>query len=200
MVKLLAACAALLALLGFAPASADAAMADPAFTVRLLSANGSGCPPGSTTVVPSSTSMFTMIYGSYIATAGGGAPALGFRKNCQLNVSVSVPAGWTYGLLEVNYRGFANLDTGAQGALSASYYFAGLPQTYHVDHSLAGPRRGNYELTNRAAVVEWAPCHFTGTLNINTAITLTAGSGTSFLNLLTIDSPDPPFRLDFRRC
>ena len=50
---------------------------------------------------------------------------INFRKNCQINVDVGVPAGWTYGIAAVVYRGYAHLGKGARGTLAASYYYAG---------------------------------------------------------------------------
>ena len=204
MVKLAAVCAVLLSCLGFAPATANAAMSDPVFTVHLLSANGSGCPPQSTAVSQATSSEFTITYSQYIATAGDGAGPLDFRKNCQLDVSVGVPAGWTYGILEVDYRGFAFMDKDAHGTLAAAYYFAGLAKTYQQNHALAGPQSGDYEFTDQAKVVGWAPCHFNGTLNVNTSVLLFAGANKSFANELTMDSSDinlsTVYHLGFEKC
>src|SRR5579859_1635416 len=129
MVKLAALCAVLFSCLALAPSPANAATSvqPPYFTVRLLSANGSGCPPGSTAVSQANSTEFTVTYSQYMATAGGGASAGEFRKNCQLNVNVGVPSGWTFGILAVDYRGYAHLGNAARGTLSASYYYAGLP-------------------------------------------------------------------------
>jgi hypothetical protein len=204
MVKLAAICAAIFSCVAFAPATASAAPSQPSFTVRLLTANGSGCPLGSAAVSQASSSEFTLTYSQYIATAGGGAPPTDFRKNCQLNVSVGVPSGWTYGILEVDYRGYAYLGHNARGTLSADYYFAGHSQTARQQHSIYGPRDGDYEFTDRATAVVYAPCHFSATLNMDTAVRLFAGSDKSLLNELTMDSTDVDmstiYHLGFRRC
>jgi hypothetical protein len=205
MVKLAAICAALFSCLAFAPASASAAATPPPhFTVRLLSVNGSGCPPGSTAVSQASSTAFTVTYSQYIATAGDGASPASFRKNCQLNVTVGVPSGWTFGILSVDYRGYAHLGKAARGALSASYYYAGLPQTYQSQHSIPGPTDRDYGFTDQSAAVAYAPCHFNATLNVNTDVRAFAGSEKSFLNLLTMDSTDVNmstiYHLAFKQC
>jgi len=205
MVKLAALCAALFSCLAFAPAAANAAPTQPPyFTVRLLSANGSGCPPDSTAVSQANSTEFTVTYSQYIASAGGGASPLDFRKNCQLNVSVGVPSGWTFGILSVDYRGYAHLDYGAHGTLSASYYYAGLPQTYQQMHSIYGPRDGDYELTDQSGAVAYAPCHFNATLNVNTSLRAYAGLDKSYANQVTMDSTDVNmstiYHLAFRQC
>ena len=206
MKKLAAFCAALFTWLALAPVAANAAATDPLphFTVHLLSANGSGCPPGSTAVSQASDSEFTVTYSQYIADAGDGAGPLDFRKNCQLNVSVGVPGGWTFGISAVDYRGYAHLGNSAQGTLSASYYYAGLPATYRQQHSIYGVTDGDYEFTDQAPIVAWAPCHFTTTLNVNTELRAYRGSDPSDLSVLTMDSTDVNmstiYQLTFREC
>jgi hypothetical protein len=206
MVKLAALSAVLFSCLALAPAPANAATSaqPPYFTVHLLSANGTGCPGGSTAVSQATSTEFTVTYNQYIATVGDGARPGDFRKNCQLNVSVGVPSGWTFGILAVDYRGYANLGKAAYGTLSASYYYAGLPQTYQQTHSIYGPKDGNYEFTDQAAAVAYAPCHFNATLNINTAVRAYVGSDKTFYNLLTMDSTDVNmstiYHLAFRQC
>ena len=208
MVKLLAVtCAALFACLAIAPASARAAVPGqptPGFTVQLQSVNGSGCPVGSTAVSAPNDTTFTVTYDSYLVDAGNGAPATDFRKNCQLNVLVGVPAGFTYGIVSEQYRGFAALDTGARGLLLTSYYFSGISGTYYANHTLFGPMNGIYESDDAQPVITWAPCHFTGTMNVNTSLQVFKGKNPSFFNELTMDSTDVHiatyFHLAFKTC
>jgi hypothetical protein len=207
MIKLAAFCAALFSCLAFAPASASAATPDqppPYFTAHLLTANGSGCPPGSADVTQLSDTTFTVTYSQYIASAGGGADPIDFRKNCQLNVNVGVPSGWTFGIQEVDYRGYAHLGNGARGTLVASYYYAGLPSTYHQQHPMYGPTDGDYEFNDLAGVIAYAPCHANVGLNINTEVRAYTGSDKSYLNVLTMDSTDVSestiYHLSFRHC
>ena len=186
------------------PASAAAPAAPPSFTVRLLTANGSGCPVGSTAVSRLSSTAFTVTYDQYIAASGGGTSPLNFRKNCQLNTRVGIPAGWTFGVSEVDYRGYAHLGRGARGAVGASYYFAGLPGSSTQGHLIPGPTDGDYEFNDRAALVTWAPCRTAVGLNINTSLCAYAGPDRSYLNLLTMDSTDVSlgtvYHLIFKRC
>jgi hypothetical protein len=212
MFKLAALSAALFSSLALAPTTASAATpADavtsaqsPSFTVRLLTANGSGCPRGSTAVSRLSKSEFTVTYDQYIAASGDGTSPLNFRKNCQLNTKVGIPAGWTFGVGEVDYRGYAHLGKGARGTIGASYYFAGLPGTSRQRHRIHGASDRDYEFNDQATVVAWAPCKTAVGLNINTELRSYAGSDPSYLNLLTMDSTDVSlstvYHLVFRKC
>ena len=209
MVKLLAVfCAALFSCLAIAPAPARAAVPgqppNPQFTVQLSSVNGSGCPVGSTAVSAPDNTEFTVTYDDYLADAGNGAPPIDFRKNCQLNVLVGVPAGFTYGIVSVQYRGFAALDTGAQGLLLTSYYFSGIPGTYYANHTIFGPVNGLYEFDDHQPVITWAPCHFTGTINVNSSLQVFKGKNPRFFDEMTMDSSDVGFatyfHLAFKTC
>jgi hypothetical protein len=181
-----------------APA-AGAAVSQPSFTVALLSENGTGCPSGTTRVSALNSTEFTVNYDSYVAYAGDGAAPVDFRKNCQLDVQVGVPSGWTFGIVAADYRGYAGLDAGARGTLEASYYFSGMPIATQLAHPLSGPQDGEFEFTDQAPHVAWAPCHFSGTLNINTSISVYAGSSQSFLNEVSMGS-SPVFHLGFEQC
>ena len=207
MVKPLAVfCAALFACLAIAPASARAATPSqpPHFTVRLLTVLGSGCPYGTAAVSAPTDTTFTVTYSNYTASAGGGADPGDFRKNCQLNVLVGVPSGFTFGIAGVQYRGFASLDTGARGTLQADYYYAGQPGTYPQNHSITGPMSNDYEFDDTQPVIAWAPCHFNNTVNVDTSLRVFQGTDPSFFNLLTMDSTDVGiatiFHLSFRHC
>jgi hypothetical protein len=198
MVRLVAVCGALFLCLAFAPA-VGAAVSQPSFTVALLSTNGSGCPPGTTRVSAPNNTEFTVTYYKYIAYAGDGAAPGDSRKNCQLDVQVDVPSGWTFGIVAAEFGGYAGLDAGARGILEANYYFSGDPIITPLLHPLSGPQDGDYEFTDRASLVTWAPCHFNGTLNVNTSISVYAGSHQSFLNEVSMSS-SPVFHLGFEHC
>lgn len=212
MFKLAALGAALFSSLAVVPMSASAASPasavkpsqPPSFTVRLLTANGSGCPLGSSAVSRLSSSEFTVTYSRYIAAAGSGVSPIDFRKNCQLDTRVGIPAGWTFGVSEVDYRGYAHLGRRARGTVAASYYFAGLPGTVTQSHQIRGATDRDYEFDDRATVVTWAPCKTSVGLNINTELRAYSGSDPSYLNLLTMDSTDVSlgtiYHLAFRKC
>jgi Domain of unknown function (DUF4360) len=202
-VKLLAVtCAALFSCLAFAPAPASAAPSSKPsalFTVQLLSVNGSGCPVGSATVRATSAATFEVDYSAFLVVAGSGMGPGGFPENCQLDVLVSVPSGWTYGIASEQYRGFAQLGTGAQGQLQASYYFSGIPGTYSANRTLSGPMSNDFEFDDQQSVSVFAPCYFTGTLNINTSLQVLQGKDPSFFNELMMSATDSP-RLSFKQC
>ncbi|WP_240508838.1 DUF4360 domain-containing protein, partial [Streptomyces ossamyceticus] len=128
-----------------------------------------------------------------LAQVGGGAPSTAFRKNCQLNLRVHVPGGFTYAIASVDYRGFASLQRGANGTQKASYYFQGSPDTAARSHAFNGPLEDNWQATDETdwGQLVWAPCGVERNFNINTELRVNRGSSpASSTSFMTMDSTD----------
>jgi hypothetical protein len=110
--------------------------------INVATVNGSGCPQGTTAVaVSEDNTAFTVTYSAYLAQVGGNSDPTAFRKNCQLNLVVHVPQGFTYAIASADYRGFASLQRGASGAQKASYYFQGSSNTAFQEPPVQRPLR-----------------------------------------------------------
>nr|MDT0659161.1 DUF4360 domain-containing protein [Micromonospora sp. DSM 115978] len=177
------------------PASARGIMDDPPddqVVIELVAMAGSGCPPGTADVAisPDNTA-FTTIYSEYLVQAGPGISVVDGRRNCQLNVLVHAPAGQTFAIVKVDYRGYGLLNAGAIALKRASYYFQGMTQTTVSNHSFPTPLDDNWLVSDEVPIasVVWHPCGEQRNLNINTELLLNQGTstGTSFL---TMDSTD----------
>ncbi|WP_406445765.1 DUF4360 domain-containing protein [Streptomyces sp. NBC_01613] len=162
--------------------------------IKVATVNGSGCPAGTTAVaVSEDNTAFTVTYSEYLAQAGGGSAPTAFRKNCQLNLVVHVPSGFTYAIASADYRGFASLQSGANGTQRASYYFQGSPSTAQRTHPFNGPYNDNWQATDDTdwAQLVWAPCGVQRNFNINTELRVTAGSTSADkVSFMTMDSTD----------
>lgn len=192
---------------GGLPASAKALSNEPEdrITVRLVTANGSGCPLGSITAAPfEDNEGFTITYNSFIAQAGGGVSPLENRKNCQIAVEAKVPQGFTYAIAEVTSRGYMQLEKKATGVTKTSYYFAGDPHTADVQKTFKGEETDNWEVTHQAESIIWAPCKTTRNININTELRLRSGSNSTPTSIMTLDSTDTSvstiFQFSWKRC
>lgn len=178
-----------------APGSAKGIMTDPPtdrVVIDLVAMAGSGCRPGTADVAVSpDNTAFTTIYSDYLVEAGPGIPVTAGRRNCQLNVLVHAPAGYTFAIVKVDYRGYGLLNRGAVASHHASYYFQGMTQTTTSNHPIAAPLNDNWIRTDEVPIasVVWHPCGERRNLNINSELRLSRGSstGTSFL---TMDSTD----------
>lgn len=162
--------------------------------IKVATVNGSGCPQGTTAVaVSEDNTAFTVTYSDYLAQAGGSSDPTAFRRNCQLNLVVHVPQGFTYAIASADYRGFASLQSGASGIQKASYYFQGSPNTAQKTHPFSGPYNDDWQATDSTdwAQLVWAPCGVQRNFNINTELRVSAGSSSADkVSFMTMDSTD----------
>ncbi|MER7753318.1 DUF4360 domain-containing protein [Kitasatospora sp. NPDC097643] len=183
-------------LLGSSAFGVDALPTPPdRIVIDIATVNGSGCPAGTTAVAVSpDNTAFTVTYSSYLAQVGVGSKPTDFRKNCQLNLRVHVPQGFTYAIASADYRGYAHLEKGASGTQRAGYYFQGQPGTTWASHRFDGPRDDNWQVTDTVdvAALVWAPCGEERNFNINTELRVGAGGSdpTRTTSFMTMDSTD----------
>jgi hypothetical protein len=161
-------------------------------TIEVVTVNGSGCPAGTAQVTPRpDNTSFTITYSDYLARAGGNSDPVDFRKNCQINLAVHVPQGFTYAIASAEYRGFAHLQPGAGGLTRANYYFQGASENAPVSHTIAGSYSGDWRFTDTtdAAELVYKPCGESRNLNINTELRVDRGtSDPAQTSFITMDS------------
>jgi hypothetical protein len=163
--------------------------------IDVVTVNGSGCPLGTAAVaVAPDNTAFTVTYSDYLAQVGVGAKPTDSRKNCQLNLKVHVPSGFTYAVASTDYRGYGMLARGASATQRANYYFQGMPQTVYKSHPFTGPLDDNWQTSdvNDIASLSWHPCGEQRNLNINTELRVSAGTSnprttTSFMSMDSTD-------------
>ncbi|MFF3161413.1 DUF4360 domain-containing protein [Streptomyces sp. NPDC003273] len=162
--------------------------------IDVATVNGSGCPAGTAAVAVSpDNTAFTVTYSDYLAQAGGNSDPTAFRKNCQLNLVVHVPQGFTYAIASADYRGFLSLQSGATATQKASYYFQGSSNTAAKTHPFSGAYNDDWQATDRTdwAQLVWAPCGVLRNFNINTELRVNAGSTSpGKVSFMTMDSTD----------
>lgn len=169
-----------------------------AITVQLATANGTGCRPSNTAVALDPTnSFFTMTYSDFTAGVGPGFRPQDSRKNCQINVIVHVPQGYTYAIARVDYRGFASLKAGAYGIERANYYFQGMQQTATIAHRFNGAYEDVWAASDAVPIESliWRPCGENRNFNINSELVVNAGtSPPTATSFMAMDSTDLDIR------
>ncbi|NGO70297.1 DUF4360 domain-containing protein [Streptomyces boncukensis] len=167
---------------------------DDEIVIKIATVNGSGCPKGTAAVaVAPDNKAFTVTYSDYLAQVGPGSKPTDFRKNCQLNLIMHVPQGFTYAIASVDYRGYAFLNKGASGMSKASYYFQGSSETTTHSHNYDGAYDDNWQATDETdyAHLVWAPCGELRNFNINTELRVNKGtSDPTATSFMTMDSTD----------
>ncbi|MGC7093022.1 DUF4360 domain-containing protein, partial [Amycolatopsis lurida] len=134
---------------------------------------------------------------NFLAQVGVGAAPTDFRKNCQLNLRINAPSGFTYGIAQADYRGFAALAKGASGTERANYYFQGMSPTAYTSHTYNGPLEDSWQATDETELISivYSPCGEKRHFNINTELRVNVGTSdpkttTSFMMM---DSTDGNF-------
>jgi hypothetical protein len=179
------------------PAAIDVPTSPPGekITITVVTVNGSGCPAGTAAVAPSpDNTAFTVTYSDFLAQVGVGAKPTDFRKNCQLNIKIHVPQGFTYAIAAADYRGFGSLERGARAVQRASYYFMGTTPTTAISHTFNGPLSDDWHATDQTDVASlvYAPCGEDRNLNVNTELRVYAGTSNprTSTSFMTMDSTD----------
>jgi len=187
-------------------------------TVDLMSVAGSGCQKDDFAVaIASDNTAFTVSYYDYTAMAGLGTTILDHRKNCVLDIKVTVPNGFTFGIAEADMRGYTHLEANANALARVGYWFQGDPATGYTNHAirsstvsapgtyLSGVLDDNWETTDQAAwgSIVWASCNEQRNLNVNTELRITSPEGDPS-SLVTEDTTDASittlFHLAFMPC
>ena len=177
-------------------------------TINVVTVNGSGCRLGSAAVAVSpDNKAFTVTYSDYLAQVGPQSKPTDFRKNCQLNLKVNVPGGFTYGIAQADYRGFADLQKGAKGTVKASYYFQGMSDTDQRSKSYNGALSDNWQVTHKTDVasIVYQPCGEKRNFNINTELRVDKGTSdpkkTSFMAMDSTDgSIETIYHFAWKKC
>lgn len=163
-------------------ASAEGAESGPPggqITLDVVTVNGSGCPAGTAHVAMlSDNTGFRITYRDFVVQAGGDAKPTDFRKNCQVNVLMHIPQGFTFAIARADYVGRARLEAGATGLQRTNYYFQGSSDNNYSDHTFSGPLWSRWHTIDAAPITElvYAPCGEHRNINVNTELRVDEGN------------------------
>ncbi|MBN1174280.1 MAG: DUF4360 domain-containing protein [Micromonosporaceae bacterium] len=162
MLKLLvAACVALSSVTG--PAwNPGGEPTDEKITAELKAINGSGCPAGSVTVVPyPDNTGIVLSYSSFYVQRGGSSTVIQGYQNCNLDIRMGVPSGFTFAISKAVYYGYAYVLPGATARLVAKYNYQGeAPFSSNHVINTTSPWDDNWTVIDEFPVpnLVWAPC------------------------------------------
>lgn len=175
--------------------------------IRDIKYAGSGCPAGSVGAdVAGDLKAFTLLFDQYQANVGPGIPMIQKRKNCQINLALEIPGGWSYTLFTVDTRGYVSLEPGVRALQQSLYYFQGQMRSGRLQTVVYGPADRNYVARDQISMENqvWSPCGVSRSLNINTEVRVDNSAAPFAQGLITVDSIDGQFKqiygLQWRRC
>ena len=166
---------------------------------------GSGCPAGSAsaTLSPDAKSL-SIIFDEFIVEAGGSTRKRIARKNCSIAIPVHVPQGFSVSIIDIDYRGYNMIPSGAQARFSAEYFFAGQRGPRYMK-TFRGFMDDEYLIRNTLGLSAnvWSPCGQDVNLRVNSSMMLrTNRRGEEVLS--TVDSVDASagmvYHLKWKRC
>jgi hypothetical protein len=176
-------------------------------TIRSISYAGSGCPAGTVAEnLAPDYKAFTLLFDSNIAEAGPGVPFRESRKNCQINVDLEFPQGWSFTLVDVDYRGYVSLERRVQATQKSTYYFQGDRKSASLQSNFNGPKDQDYHIRDTLGLdaVVWSPCGASRSLNINTQVRVNNTRNRQGSGIITLDSIDGQlthiYGIKWRRC
>jgi len=158
---LVAACVALSSLTG--PTWIyDNKSVDKQITATLEAINGSGCPAGSVTVVPYPDGTgIVLSYSNFYVQRGGTSTVIQGYQNCNLDIRMGVPSGFTFAISKAVYYGYAFVLPGATARLIAKYNYQGqVPFSSNHIINTVSPYDDNWTVIDEFDVptMVWAPC------------------------------------------
>jgi hypothetical protein len=173
--------------------------------IQSISYGGTGCPQGSVgSSFANDRQSATLIFDSFVASSGPGVPVTESRKNCQIDVNLHVPQGFTFSTGTVDYRGYVQLPAGVSAEQKSVYYFQGEQAQNSSGTIFTGPVAKDYLASDKLPLTTFVPeeCGAVRPVNINAQVRLTGNLSQS--SQITTDSIDGKIThilgLRWRRC
>ncbi|KAK1234150.1 hypothetical protein PQX77_002662, partial [Marasmius sp. AFHP31] len=135
----------------------------------------------------------TITFSAFEASAGPDIAVTENRKNCQLSLGVRVPHGFSFAIVDVDYRGFYSLDDKVKASHSAAYYFQGQLVQAGAGSELTGPLDGkNYVYRDEfnLSPTIYSPCGEDTILNINSEVRVDNSANKNGYGYIVDDSID----------
>ncbi|KAF9045073.1 hypothetical protein BJ165DRAFT_1475072 [Panaeolus papilionaceus] len=152
--------------------------------------SGTGCARGSATAtISDDMRSISLKYQSFVANAGPGVADSNNRKNCQLTLAVSAPAGYQFAFNDFSYSGRYALDSGIKAQYQTDYYFQSSIQESTGVVNVAGPAANStrYISTTPKPLV-WSPCGKSSIVGINSAVRVDNSASANGSGLISVSS------------
>lgn len=161
--------------------------------IEKISYRGSGCPKNSAAVnLSPDLRAFTVIFSKYQASIDNAPRLSRVARDCDVDIDLRVPDGWSFMIYTVDYRGYVALTEGATAELDSRVRFRGVDPHSRIDGvEFKGPVDQDYFLrhTLNAKTFQRSDCRGAKRhLGIRSSVTVTAKKGASAV--MSVDSLD----------
>jgi len=154
---------------------------------------GTGCKDGTVGVhLSQDYESLTMMYDEYIAQVGPGIANQEKRKFCHIVMELDHPAGFSYALVKLTYKGYVDLDDGVKAEQKSTYYFQGFKRdTVSFRTKFPSGFIGDFEYRDDVESIAWSPCDKKRGLNVVTSVQIDNKSRDKYAEgMISIDSID----------
>ncbi len=179
----------------------------PGLTITAVTPSGDGCADDTVAVnISDDAKAFTVLFADFIAelTADAEPTKAGLARDarrCRLALTLDVPQGYRLAVMSMDFRGFVDLESGANAKLTSRVTMDAQSSTSFV-HEFRGPTSDDVAVRNELAIKTWSRCGGEATLAIDVEAAVTATGGATAL--LALDSADgemtQKYGLAWRRC
>ena len=166
-----------------------------------------GCPAGSYSIITSPDGgALSVLFDNFVVSGteenGGFA-----RMTCAIEIPLHLPEGYSLGVYNVDYRGFAALEQKQRGALQVDYGVGRGNRERRFRRHVKGAFEGDFTFSEnlRGAVLRRAGCGETAVLNFAATLTIESKRGAR-QGTMALDSVDGAhaaglvFGLDLKKC
>jgi hypothetical protein len=169
--------------------------------------SGSGCPNGSvSSALSPDQRTLSVLFDAYTARVGGGTKQNIARSNCSLQIPFIVPFGYRMQVVQMDYRGFAALDSKSMAMVSAAASLRRNDGRVFPGHKefrrgavLQGPMQKDFILTSRLVGPPWSPCGQSFVVVANSELGIRTGSlAESVASIDSLDAVALPVKLNLR--
>jgi hypothetical protein len=170
--------------------------------VQSVTYGGSGCPPNTVrSTFSNDRREFVLSFDSFIASVGPSVLITKARRDCQLNIDIRVPYGWTFDLVKQAADGYVQLPKGLKATLTRIFYMNKNYTSTDVDF-WKGARQSDYNSVSslKQRLFSPNPCGKVIPLNVKLSATITGPTTTAnkLSGQFTIDSISQ-LQLEWRR-
>lgn len=200
-ISFLALCFTALALPTLEVPAEPSAAAPAGFNISSFGIIGTGCPPGTVYyALNGEKTAVTVTFSQFFAEASPSTPMSANRKACQMTFGLNVPPGFTFGIANVDSRGYYQLDNAVTALQRSVYYFQGELVQAEARQTFTGPIDGK-QYTHRTpfdlATTVLSPCGKNSILAINSDIRVSNSANRQGSGYIATDSVDTSFVTTF---
>jgi hypothetical protein len=145
-----------------------------------------GCPQGTYSVVnsPDGASL-SILFDEFLVSGAGSA-----QKQCNLQVPLHLPEGYSLGVYRVDYRGYAHLSRKQTSELTVDYHLGPKDKGRRFHRKTKGEHDGEFLFTENigAGLMKRVGCGEGAALNVSVKLALAAGGESEAMAAL--DSAD----------